>query len=233
MGFLDYLAGMALGAKPAAAARPSLPSRFASSAIGGWEQRFDAAEEAGPATNGARDRQAPDHGTAWMETPVAFTQARNGQALEKSPLRALPLRAEAHASEFPSNREGLARPLPSQLLIDSADEAPPVTGLSLPIANRSAVPSQPTPTAISRPTPPPRMPLEVPPARLVTRAAPLTDAAVAGRTMSVREEGPVIHVTVDRLDVRAAVPAKAAAEPQRARPLPAVSLSDYLRGGQP
>lgn len=63
----------------------------------------------------------------------------------------------------------------------------------------------------------------------VTRAAPLSPAVVAGRVMAVREQAPVIHVTIDRLDVRA--PARAEPARQRPRPQPTVSLSDYLREG--
>lgn len=74
-------------------------------------------------------------------------------------------------------------------------------------------------------------PLEVPPMRPVTRALPLSDAAVAGRATPAREEGPVIQVTIDRLDVRAPAPPANASERRRPSPQPAVSLSDYLREG--
>ncbi|WP_422003444.1 hypothetical protein [Reyranella sp.] len=64
----------------------------------------------------------------------------------------------------------------------------------------------------------------------MTRAAPLSAAAVAGRTVAaVRDPAPVIHVTIDRLDVRA--PARAEPVRSRPRPQPTVSLSDYLRDG--
>ena len=52
---------------------------------------------------------------------------------------------------------------------------------------------------------------------------------VAGRAIAAREQAPVIHVTIDRLDVRA--PARAEPARQRPRPQPTVSLSDYLREG--
>jgi hypothetical protein len=63
----------------------------------------------------------------------------------------------------------------------------------------------------------------------VTRAAPLSPAVIAGRAMAVREQAPVINVTIDRLDVRA--PARAEPARQRPRTQPTVSLSDYLREG--
>jgi len=61
--------------------------------------------------------------------------------------------------------------------------------------------------------------------------APLSDAVVAARPRSPREERPVIHVTIDRLDVRVPAAPNAAAERRKARPLPSQSLADYLRGG--
>jgi hypothetical protein len=60
--------------------------------------------------------------------------------------------------------------------------------------------------------------------------APLSAAVVAARPRASRDERPVIHVTIDRLDVRAPAGPKAPAERRKARPLPSQSLADYLRG---
>jgi hypothetical protein len=66
-------------------------------------------------------------------------------------------------------------------------------------------------------------------ARAVT--APLSDVVIAARPRAPREERPVIHVTIDRLEVRAPTAPKAAVERRKSRPLPSQSLADYLRGG--
>src|SRR5262249_12749765 len=57
---------------------------------------------------------------------------------------------------------------------------------------------------------------------------PLSDAAVASR-VSRPEASPVIHVTIDRIDVRAPDVAKPAAPSKPQRRQSAISLSDYLR----
>ncbi|MFO1086053.1 MAG: hypothetical protein U1E21_15925 [Reyranellaceae bacterium] len=62
-------------------------------------------------------------------------------------------------------------------------------------------------------------------------AAPLSDTVVAARTRAPREERPVVHVTIDRIEVRAPAAPKAVAERRKSRPLPSQSLADYLRGG--
>jgi hypothetical protein len=61
------------------------------------------------------------------------------------------------------------------------------------------------------------------------RTAPLTADALAERTQSPRS-APPIHVTIDRIDVRAAVPPKTATPQTRARRGPSQSLAEYLHG---
>ena len=64
------------------------------------------------------------------------------------------------------------------------------------------------------------------------RPAPLSDAAMAGRVSPRPGAAPIVHVTIDRhRRARAAVAEPAAEAARRARPQPAVSLSDYLRDG--
>src|SRR5262249_43812568 len=60
-------------------------------------------------------------------------------------------------------------------------------------------------------------------------AAPLSEGVVASRPAMVRDEQPVVHVTIDRIEVRAAEPPRRRPEPRRSRPQPSVSLADYLR----
>lgn len=67
-----------------------------------------------------------------------------------------------------------------------------------------------------------------PPAR-----GPLSSGAVAARTESRSESRPIIHVTIDRIDVRApSVPERASSRP-RSRSNASASLNDYLRSRQP
>lgn len=60
---------------------------------------------------------------------------------------------------------------------------------------------------------------------------PMSEAAMAGRDELRSPERPIVHVTIDRLEVRAQPSQKPAPE-QRRRPPPepTVSLGDYLRG---
>lgn len=62
-------------------------------------------------------------------------------------------------------------------------------------------------------------------------AAPLSEEAVASRQLEPVASQPVIHVTIDRIEVRA--PAAPARAPRaRAAAAPSVSLSEYLRRGK-
>jgi len=59
--------------------------------------------------------------------------------------------------------------------------------------------------------------------------APLSAAAVASRAGIERDARPVVHVTIDRIDVRAPRDAeKPEAAPKRAKVQPQISLADYL-----
>lgn len=62
-------------------------------------------------------------------------------------------------------------------------------------------------------------------------AAPLSQATLAQRTLKARDESPVVHVTIGRIDVVAnAAPAPAMRRSPRPRQ-GTVTLADYLRGG--
>ena len=72
-----------------------------------------------------------------------------------------------------------------------------------------------------------------------TVSAPLSAAALAERSAQQATAPPVIHVTIDRIEVRAPAASRPAAAPARSRAhAPSVSLTDYLRrsrnpGGAP
>ena len=61
--------------------------------------------------------------------------------------------------------------------------------------------------------------------------APLSPAAVATHAARQANHRPVIHVTIDRIDVRAPASPPAALPARRRAAAPRTSLSEYLRGG--
>ncbi|MBI3529346.1 MAG: hypothetical protein HY067_15430 [Betaproteobacteria bacterium] len=63
--------------------------------------------------------------------------------------------------------------------------------------------------------------------------SPLSHGAVAARAHPAAVPRPVIHVTIDRIDVRAPAVPSHAAPAKRASAAPSVSLADYLRGSGP
>ena len=64
---------------------------------------------------------------------------------------------------------------------------------------------------------------------------PLSAAALQARTpdaaTAMAAPAPILHVTIDRIEVRAVVAAPRPAPAQRQPTAPAVSLADYLRAG--
>lgn len=75
-------------------------------------------------------------------------------------------------------------------------------------------------------------PAAVPPAP-PARTAPISAAAIETLAAARVPPRPVIHVTIDRIDVRAPATAPRAAPANRSRSsmAPGVSLADYLRAG--
>jgi hypothetical protein len=61
---------------------------------------------------------------------------------------------------------------------------------------------------------------------------PLSEYALAQRMQAPKNDTTVVHVTIDRIDVRA--PATAQAPHAKTRPgaMPTTSLADYLRRGR-
>jgi hypothetical protein len=80
----------------------------------------------------------------------------------------------------------------------------------------------------------PRVRLPETPKMLLAPAQPMSQAALAGRIARETRQPPVVHVTIDRIDVRAPTPAERAAPPsKRQTAAPSVSLGDYLRARGP
>lgn len=61
--------------------------------------------------------------------------------------------------------------------------------------------------------------------------SPLSEQTVASRATNTRDERPIIHVTIDRIDVRApSAERKSASDKPRTKQAPSVSLAEYLQG---
>jgi hypothetical protein len=85
------------------------------------------------------------------------------------------------------------------------------------------------PAVEARPTRPVARRQPLPQTAMVS--APLSAAAVAERKVTQINPRPVIHVTIDRIEVRAPAGTRPAARPARTRETaPTLSLRDYLRG---
>lgn len=231
MGFLAHLAALAQGVKPAGAARVSLPPRFA---------------EAGPVVGEPfgeiieKSRAAPGFGQPGKGTSrrIGTTPTSIGpsdrEERRDEPAVAMSSRPTAAASR-PSPMQDEARS------IEPSRPIPPGRALNGEQGERAAaepVQLDAAPPALVRPL---GRPTDI--ASAVDRsldgrgqrgpmtAAPLSDTVVAARTRAPREERPVVHVTIDRIEVRAPAAPKAVAERRKSRPLPSQSLADYLRGG--
>jgi hypothetical protein len=224
MGFLHHLAGLALGATPAGAARPSLPSRFAPSPFAGPSQGLQVIEQATPTVPVVRSPQP-------RAMPPASFERRETASPAAPRLQQPPPPAEPHAVASRPVRQEMGPPppppTPSIVTVVERRSSPEKPSA---VIGESPERSHPVPAAQRQPeSPHTDVDIRVIPEAQVTRAAPLSSAVVAGRAMAAREQPPVIHVTIDRLEVRA--PARAEPARQRPRPQPTVSLSDYLRDG--
>ena len=215
--FLQHLAGMALG-KPTA--RVSLPPRFASSS------EVMALDE--------QEHTTRSHPRELSQPPTA------GDIGDHVADGAEPAGAEAPRQRVSEGRSPLMPAVPPTPLASVVEGhgRPDGSPVRAPTPPRDS--QIPTPVVVSRrPLLGAAVPAVVPPAAAVGRDArvappPLSDVAVASRVRA-RDQGgaPVVHVTIDRIDVRA--PAAATPRParQRERAEPAVSLAEYLRGAEP
>ena len=237
MGFLAHLAGLARGVAPAGAARVSLPPRFAASAPApGWPfgEIVDAGQGASP--SGTAGGQPVSETMQRIETIATLSRSWGPEERRDEPAVAIPDR--------PIPPPSRPRPTQSEVRANETALQPPATPAR--DEARSPDPALAAARSGSTATPLPR-PLGSPAdsASGASRsskgegrfeassriASPLSDAVVASRPRAPREERPVIHVTIDRLEVRAPAASKVVAERRKPRPLPSQSLADYLRGG--
>jgi hypothetical protein len=231
-GFLNILAGMALGVQPAGAAQVSLPSRFAP-ASSAWESEpprlGEPVEQAEPRaaplqSDRSGERNAPESERVLPKGVTAPMDRQDGPRRQPATNAVSNVRDPPPMAPLPQNARQLARAaLPDDAAAQPTDSKPLAEinrAEPKPPSNRQPVSAQ----ALLVVQPGPRFRAEPP-------QAPLSDAALAGRSITARERPSIVQVTIDRIDVRAP-PSPATPKPQRrAQPQPAVSLSDYLRDG--
>ncbi len=236
--FLNHLAGRALGAPSAGSAQPALPPRFA--ILRGAENGF-AESEAVAAAPRVRS-EAPQRPTrpaaqaAALGQPVATPPGRSAAGAADAeavravpPGEAVPPGTGASAATAASAEGPLLMPTGGRQARIAAQATAKATAAAFgPVAQPEPPVEQP-PRAAKPALAVPAGPMEVQRPAPWQAAQPLTEAAVAGRAQS-RPPAPIVHVTIDRIDLRAPAEPKPAAPERRPRPQPSVSLSEYLAG---
>ncbi len=224
MDLLQRLAARALGA--GGSLRPALPGRF--ERVGAFDAGF---EERAVETLAER-----------MSQRVPAPPEASSQHVPSAP----PATALVRAAPPLSVRQGTPDPAPTTRPVAHS-----------PTAQARSAPSRPTPEspllttperlqarepliaarrdAAREPDPPPAAVPRIAAAQRPTTPAPLSPATLAAHAAlaerTARTEPSVVHVTIDRIDVRAAAaPPRKDALPA-SRPRPGRSLADYLRPG--
>lgn len=205
---------------------PGTPNeRLARSAVPPVDAAVDAGGWPTPAARGS-DAATDRAGAPLAATPPSAVRARPDVVAAPLPPAAaqaggtarptLPDERAAKGPSIPTPAAVHAKPAPGGRSRDAATEA----GTS---ASRAA---SPVPVA----TPDLSWPAVDAGARTAPRA-PLRESTVAERSGARSDERPIVHVTIERIDVRAPAPA-ARQTPAlvRTQPQPSVSLADYLRG---
>jgi hypothetical protein len=229
--FITQLAGMALGHGAPGDAHVMLPPRFAPPPSAHFKQAEWLPVDGSAAAAGevpsplwhplhAGRCEAADGDEA---PPVRFPDAKAAPAV--TPVVTIP-RLPRPSSELPQQRHHSAPPAKSDVARSSRRDA-------------VVMPRQPA----DNPVPPSRrdstaasaivvLPAASPVAPMPRRdKSPLSDAALASR-VTRPEAAPVIHVTIDRIDVRAPDLSKPAAPSKPTRRQPAVPLAEYLRNSR-
>ena len=220
--FVSRLASMALGQRAPGAAHVMLPPRFApapaisSMAPAPWPTFDDPAD----ADEAMPPRHFPPQPPDEHQDDKPRIPARSVTAPVARPA-ATPGKTTPAPSPGAPFSPPAAKPEPGETRAARGDDialSPPVRIIAPPVRSDA------TPTI----TTPPQPPLAPPPR---SDAAPLSESAVAARIAAPADAAPVIHVTIDRIDVRAPQAERPAPSPKAARRQPAVSLGDYLRNG--
>ncbi|WP_321796819.1 hypothetical protein [Caballeronia sp. J97] len=156
---------------------------------------------------GAPDSPAPDRMAAERETPPSDSVAAH------APRSVAPIPTRPQHDDPPAQPRTASRPYT-------------VTGVMH--AGEPAV--EPMPAPVSGATPPARAAHTRAPAAPAPER-PLSAAALAQRMLPAAREATVVHVTIDRIDVRAPAATPAPRPQAKPRATPAMSLADYLRRG--
>jgi hypothetical protein len=236
--FLAHLAGIALGETAKGAARPSLPPLYAR------QPASDAGFDATPIETSPEGQRLAPAPAALERPPRADRPVPDGApgAIAGAPAE----RRSSPKSTAPAarprdlgSRPPVAEAQPPPATVAARPPiAPPVSPALQNIAGDPPAPATVPPSEIwiagaaasAPPFPPPQA--TAPAAAAGERPlAPLSERALAGRTEPPRRADPVIHVTIDRIDVRAPAVPRPATAARRPPAEPSVSLSDFLRGG--
>jgi hypothetical protein len=241
-GFLTHLASVALGRTVEGAARPSLPPRFAPlEADGPIAEAGEERVEPGPAPSAAPAAARPA-----IAAPAASD--RDPARIVAPPGEPAPLPASEPSAvpTAPSTGQGASRPPEAGQANPRRKPARPTVPSAIPSTDvldsragslEPAAPPAPLPR-LREAGPVRSTSVQAPrraqtPAASPTPLAPLSDGAIAGRTETRRTPAPVIHVTIDRIDVRAPAPPRPAPPTRRAPAEPSLSLSEFLAAGSP
>lgn len=217
----------------ASAARPVLAPRFAPQRRAG---EFDTTSvevpsATGPVSEALEPRRDLDHSVAApkLEQGSVVRPTRPGRA-SAPPMpgrESLDADPPAHSADpGDARRQTAVRVEPQGLRARAAMSEPGLAVATAPIP--APIAAQITAAAEVRPDSDPTAARPAPP----KPSAPLSDQALASRSVPVAPARPVIQVTIDRIDVRAPAAPQRPAAVKRPAQEPSVSLADYLRPGR-
>ena len=191
------------------AVQPALPPRFAAPSAGLHEVDAEPPTPPARATAEALEPRAP------RETPSTAVH----EAMPPAPTRTRIAPIETHASPHPVPRSA---PPPSA----HAPARPPAAPVSRVVHVHEAA------IAPALDAAPPLRPQRADPPAPPTPQRPLSALALAQRVHTTKSDATVVHVTIDRIDVRAPAPAQAPRAQAKPRAAPTMALADYLRRGR-
>jgi hypothetical protein len=202
---MRFFQRLAPGVRTQHAVQPALPPRFAAPSAGLHEV------DAEPSTPPARPT-APAEAVERRAPPETPSTAA-GEAMPPAPTRTRIEAIETLAQPAPVLRSAPppsphAAPVSRVVHVHEAGITPPLEAAPRSRPQRDDPPAPPTPQR------------------------PLSAIALAQRVQATKSDTTVVHVTIDRIDVRAPVPAQTPRAQPKPRAAPAMSLADYLRRGR-
>jgi hypothetical protein len=192
-----------------------------------------------------RSTPAPSEGVGSFDDALPPADARTPPPrlhnLQPAPAEAAPAAQRTTLDPVPvaATQPGTGAPAPARHA-PPRDPIPPVrSNLPAATADGGSAPAHREAVARGEPAAPPARPRVTAPATPAAAqpaiappiANPLSPRTVAARAQAAEPPRPVIHVTIDRIDVRTpTAPARAPAPAKPRAAAPSVSLADYLRG---